>query len=117
VVVGSDRIARNGDVANKIGTYGVAVLARAHGVLFTVAAPFSTVDLRTPDGRAIPIEERSRAEVARLGEAVLVADGIGVRHPAFDVTPAALVDAVFTERGVFRPARGETPERLLGRGA
>jgi methylthioribose-1-phosphate isomerase len=112
VVVGSDRIAKNGDVANKIGTYGVAVLARAHGVSFTVAAPFSTVDLRTPDGAGIPIEQRSRDEVARLGETVLVGDGIGVRHPAFDVTPARLVDAVFTERGTFRPAQGETPESL-----
>jgi len=113
VVVGSDRIAKNGDVANKIGTYGVAVLARAHGVPFTVAAPWSTIDLRTPDGRAIPIEERSREEVVRVGDALLVSDGIGVRHPAFDVTPAGLVDAVFTERGVFRPTQGETPEKLL----
>ncbi|MFT3921706.1 MAG: S-methyl-5-thioribose-1-phosphate isomerase [Myxococcales bacterium] len=115
VVVGSDRIAKNGDVANKIGTYGVAVLARAHGVPFTVAAPWSTVDLRTPDGAAIPIEERSREEVVRVGGALLVSEGIGVRHPAFDVTPAGLVDAVFTERGVFRPKAGETPERLLPR--
>jgi methylthioribose-1-phosphate isomerase len=113
VVVGSDRIARNGDVANKIGTYGVAVLARAHDVPFTVAAPWSTIDLNTPDGAAIPIEERGRDEVARLGETVLIADGIGVRHPAFDVTPARLVDAVFTERGVFSPREGELPERLL----
>lgn len=113
VVVGSDRIARNGDVANKIGTYGIAVLARAHEVPFTVAAPWSTVDLRTPDGQAIPIEERSRDEVARVGGTVLVADGIGVRHPAFDVTPAHLVDAVFTERGVFRPREGEGPEVLV----
>ncbi len=113
VVVGSDRIAKNGDVANKIGTYSVAVLAQAHGVPFTVAAPWSTVDLRTPEGTAIPIEERSREEVVRLGGATLVADGIGARHPAFDVTPARLVDAVFTERGVFRPKRGETPESLL----
>ncbi len=114
VVVGSDRIAKNGDVANKIGTYGVAVLARAHGVPFTVAAPWSTVDLRTPEGAQIPIEERSREEVVRVGNAVLVGEGIGVRHPAFDVTPANLVDAVFTERGVFRPRQGETPEGLLG---
>lgn len=113
VVVGSDRIARNGDVANKIGTYSVAVLAHAHSVPFTVAAPWSTVDLRTPNGSAIPIEERSRDEVARIGNTTLVADGIGARHPAFDVTPARLVDAVFTERGVFRPKLGETPEALL----
>jgi methylthioribose-1-phosphate isomerase len=114
-VVGSDRIARNGDVANKIGTYGAAVLAAAHGVPFCVAAPWSTVDLHTLSGAQIPIEERSREEVARIGETVLVADGIGVRHPAFDVTPARLVDAVFTERGVFRPKFGETPELLIAR--
>jgi methylthioribose-1-phosphate isomerase len=113
VVVGSDRIARNGDVANKIGTYGVAVLARHHGVPFTVAAPWSTVDLRTPSGDMIPIEERSREEVVRIGGATVVPEGVPVRHPAFDVTPAALVDAVYTERGVFRPARGQTPESLV----
>jgi methylthioribose-1-phosphate isomerase len=112
VVVGADRIAKNGDVANKIGTYGVAVLARAHGVPFLVAAPWSTVDLHTPDGAAIPIEQRAREEVARIGEVTLVADHIGVRHPAFDVTPARLIDAVITERGIFRPAQGETPELL-----
>jgi methylthioribose-1-phosphate isomerase len=111
-VVGSDRIARNGDVANKIGTYGVAVLAHAHGVPFTVAAPWSTVDLSCPSGRDIPIEERSRDEVARIGSTLIVADGIPCRHPAFDVTPARLVDEVFTERGAFSPARGETPEKL-----
>jgi methylthioribose-1-phosphate isomerase len=114
-VVGSDRIARNGDVANKLGTYGAAVLAAAHGIPFCVAAPWSTVDLHTPEGAQIPIEERSRDEVVRVGGSVLVADGIGVRHPAFDVTPARLIDAVFTERGVFRPKLGETPELLLAR--
>ena len=80
---------------------------------FTVAAPWSTVDLRTADGASIPIEERSREEVARVGDTVLVADGIPVRHPAFDVTPARLVDYVFTERGVFSPRLGETPDKLL----
>jgi methylthioribose-1-phosphate isomerase len=104
VVVGSDRIAANGDVANKIGTYGLACLARAHQVPFYVAAPWSTVDLSTPDGAAIPIEERSRDEVARVGDRVLVPEGVGVRHPAFDVTPAALVTAIFTERGEVVPA-------------
>jgi methylthioribose-1-phosphate isomerase len=112
-VVGSDRIAANGDVANKIGTYGVAVLAHAHDVPFTVAAPWSTVDLACPSGRAIPIEERSRDEVARVGASVIVADGIGVRHPAFDVTPARLVSEVYTERGAFRPAAGGKPGDLL----
>jgi methylthioribose-1-phosphate isomerase len=113
VVVGADRIARNGDVANKIGTYGAAVLAAAHDVPFCVAAPWSTVDLHTPSGAEIPIEERAREEVARLGSSVIVADGIGVRHPAFDVTPARLVDAVVTERGMFRGKAGETPSKLV----
>ena len=111
-VVGSDRIAANGDVANKIGTYNVAVLAKEHGVPFTVAAPFSTVDLDCPSGAQIPIEERSRDEVARVGDRVLVADGIPCRHPAFDVTPARLVTEVYTERGTFRPAQGERPADL-----
>jgi len=114
VIVGSDRIARNGDVANKIGTYGVAVLARAHGVPFGVAAPFSTVDMATVTGAGIPIEQRSRDEVARIGASMLVADGIPCRHPAFDVTPARLVDALYTERGVVRPAKGETLDLLVG---
>lgn len=113
VVVGSDRVAANGDIANKIGTYGVAVLAREHGVPFSVAAPTSTIDMACPAGSAIPIEERSREEMARLGATVLVADGIPCRHPAFDVTPARLVDAVYTELGRFRPRAGETPS-LLG---
>ncbi len=104
VVVGADRIARSGDVANKIGTYGLACLARAHNVPFYVAAPWSTVDLDTPDGAAIPIEERSRDEVARVGDRVILPEGVGARHPAFDVTPAALVTAIFTERGEVAPA-------------
>jgi methylthioribose-1-phosphate isomerase len=112
VVVGSDRIAANGDVANKIGTYNVAVLADVHGVPFTVAAPWSTVDLRAPDGASIPIEERSRDEVATLGGAMLVGEGIPCRHPAFDITPARLVDAIYTERGVLRPKRGERPDQM-----
>ncbi|MDH5490640.1 MAG: S-methyl-5-thioribose-1-phosphate isomerase [Myxococcales bacterium] len=113
VVVGSDRIARNGDVANKIGTYGLAVLARAHQIPFTVAAPWSTVDLETESGAEIPIEERSREEVARVGERLLVADGIPCPHPAFDITPARLVDAIYTERGRISPSRGEVPGDLL----
>lgn len=114
-VVGSDRIAANGDVANKIGTYTVAVLAKEHGVPFTVAAPWSTVDLACESGRSIVIEERVRDEVARIGDHVLVAEGIGVRHPAFDVTPARLVNEVFTERGAFKPSQGETPGLLVPR--
>ena len=100
VVVGADRIAANGDVANKIGTYPLAVLAREHGLPFYVAAPLSTVDLSTPDGTRIPIEERGRDELARIGGTEVVPAGVAVRHPAFDVTPHALVRAIVTERGV-----------------
>ncbi len=112
VVVGSDRIAANGDVANKIGTYSVAVLAKEHDVPFTVAAPWSTVDMTMADGSGIPIEERPRDEVAKVGDKVLVADGIGCRHPAFDVTPARYVKAIYTERGVIHPSDGQTPADL-----
>jgi methylthioribose-1-phosphate isomerase len=103
VVVGADRIARSGDVANKIGTYGLACLARMHGIPFYVAAPWSTIDLETKDGSAIPIEERSRDEVARIGDRWILPEGVGARHPAFDVTPAELVTAIFTERGEIAP--------------
>jgi methylthioribose-1-phosphate isomerase len=102
VVVGADRIAANGDAANKIGTYTVAVLAHAHGVPFYVAAPVSTIDPKTPDGEAIPIEERSAAEVTEIAGTRIAPEGIGVRHPAFDVTPARLISAIITDRGVFR---------------
>jgi methylthioribose-1-phosphate isomerase len=102
VIVGADRVAANGDVANKIGTYGLALLAKAHGIPFYVAAPCSTIDLATPDGAAIPIEERGRDEVARVAGRAVVPEGVPVRHPAFDVTPAALVTALVTERGVLR---------------
>ena len=103
VIVGADRIARNGDVANKIGTYALACLAKAHGIPFYVAAPWSTVDLYTVEGSAIPIEERSRDEVARIGGRLYLPDGVHARHPAFDVTPAELVTAIFTERGEILP--------------
>jgi len=102
VLVGADRIARNGDVANKIGTYQVAVLARAHRVPFYVAAPTSTVDLSLPDGAAIPIEQRRPEEVAEIGGRRIVPEGVPVLHPAFDITPHDLVDAIITERGVAR---------------
>ncbi len=102
VVVGADRIAANGDTANKIGTYGLAVLARAHGLPFYVAAPFSTIDPSIPDGRAIPIEERDAREVQELAGRRIVPAASPARNPAFDVTPAALVTAIVTERGVFR---------------
>src|SRR5205085_12660263 len=103
VIVGADRIAANGDTANKIGTYTVAVLAHAHGVPFYIAAPFSTVDLRCPDGSAIPIEERSAAEVTQMFGMSIAPAGIAVRHPAFDVTTARLITAIITDRGVVRP--------------
>ena len=99
VVVGADRITRNGDVANKIGTYGVAVLARHHGIPFYVAAPSSTVDLSLKEGSQIPIEQRGADEV--LPRPI---PGVQVWNPAFDVTPAELVTAIITERGVFAPA-------------
>ncbi len=108
VVVGADRIAANGDVANKIGTYPLAVLAREHGLPFYVAAPCSTVDLGTADGESIPIEERSREEVADFGERTVVPEGVPVRNPAFDVTPARFVSAIVTERGVARNPYLET---------
>jgi methylthioribose-1-phosphate isomerase len=104
VIVGADRIAANGDVANKIGTYGLALAARAHGVPFYVAAPSSTVDIATPDGAAIPIEERAAEEVAALGGRRTAPAGVQVWNPAFDVTPAGLVTAIITDRGVFAPA-------------
>ena len=103
VVVGADRIAANGDAANKIGTYTVAVLANAHSVPFYVAAPISTVDIATPNGAAIPIEERSAREVTEIGGVPIAPEGIAVRHPAFDVTPARLITAIITDRGVLRP--------------
>jgi len=103
VFVGADRIAANGDVANKIGTYGLALAARAHGVPFYVAAPSSTVDPATPDGAAIPIEERAPDEVLSLKGQRLGPAGVGVWNPAFDVTPAALITAIVTDRGVFPP--------------
>ncbi len=113
VVVGADRIAANGDVANKIGTYTVAVLAREHGIPFYVAAPRSTIDLDTPDGAAIPIEERGRREVTHVGTTQVAPDGAGVRNPAFDVTPAALVSGIVTERGIARAPFGESLRALF----
>jgi len=103
VVVGSDRIARNGDVANKIGTYAVACLARVHERPFYVAAPWSTVDVDCPSGDQIPIEERSSTEVTHFGGRRIAPEGVGARNPSFDVTPARLVSAIFTERGVIEP--------------
>ncbi|MCC7416866.1 MAG: S-methyl-5-thioribose-1-phosphate isomerase [Acidobacteria bacterium] len=113
VVVGADRIAANGDTANKIGTYTVAVLAREHRIPFYVAAPLSTIDLRTPDGQHIPIEERSAKEVTHLGGRQLTPAGAGIRNPAFDVTPHRLIAGIITERGIFRPPYAETLEAAM----
>src|ERR671919_2600417 len=112
VVVGADRIAANGDVANKIGTYGVAVLAKEHGIPFYVAAPVSTIDLATPDGSRIPIEERTDREVTHVGSARLTPEGAHVRNPAFDVTPHRYVTAIITERGIARAPFTESLPRL-----
>ena len=103
IVTGADRIAANGDTANKIGTYSLAVLAQHHRVPFYVAAPFSTIDAALPSGEHIPIEERDAAEVRKVGAQQLAPAESPVFNPAFDVTPAALIDAIITERGVFRP--------------
>jgi methylthioribose-1-phosphate isomerase len=107
VIVGADRIAANGDAANKIGTYTVAVLAHAHGVPFYVAAPVSTIDVHCPTGAEIPIEERSAQEVVEIHGERVAPEGIQVRHPAFDVTPARLITAIITEKGVLRAPYGD----------
>ncbi len=113
VIVGADRIAANGDAANKIGTYTVAVLANAHGVPFYVAAPVSTIDPDCPTGAEIPIEERSAQEVTEIHGTRVAPEGIAVRHPAFDVTPARLITAIITERGVLRAPYGEAIASLF----
>jgi methylthioribose-1-phosphate isomerase len=114
VIVGADRIARNGDVANKIGTYSLAVLARENGLPFFVAAPVSTVDLATVSGDAIPIEERPAEEVLRLGEGHLAPHGVAARNPAFDVTPHRYLTAIVCERGIARPPFEESLRDLVG---
>src|SRR5580700_10850145 len=112
IVVGADRIAANGDVANKIGTYTVAVLAKEHGIPFYVAAPISTVDLATPDGSGIPIEQRNAREVTHFAGRQMVPDGVSVENPAFDVTPAKYVAAIITERGIARAPYAESLKEL-----
>ena len=108
VVVGADRIAANGDTANKIGTYPVAVLAKEHGIPFYVAAPWSTIDLSTSDGDAIPIEERNAREVTHVGSNQLAPEGAHIRNPSFDVTPAKYITAIITEKGVYRAPYDES---------
>jgi len=112
VIVGADRIAANGDVANKIGTYGVAVLAQAHNIPFYVAAPMSTVDLQLASGAEIPIEERDPEEVTHCGGQRVVPEGVDVWNPAFDITPAHLITAIITDRGVVYPPYAENLARL-----
>lgn len=114
VFVGADRIAANGDAANKIGTYGVALLAAAHGIPFYVAAPSSTFDLAIAGGDDIPIEQRSAAEITRGFGRQTAPDGVQVYNPAFDVTPARLIKAIVCERGVIEPVSPETIAKLLG---
>jgi methylthioribose-1-phosphate isomerase len=114
IVVGADRIAANGDVANKIGTYTVAVLAKEHGIPFYVAAPISTVDLETPDGSKIPIEQRNPREVTHIAGKQMVPDGVSIENPAFDVTPAKYVTAIVTERGIARAPYEESLKKLSG---
>ena len=113
IVVGADRIAANGDVANKIGTYTVAMMAKAHGVPFYVAAPLSTIDLATADGSRIPIEQRNAREITHLGNIQLTPDGASVWNPAFDVTPHELVTGIITERGIARAPYGASLAALF----
>ena len=112
IVVGADRIAANGDVANKIGTYTVAILAKEHGIPFYVAAPISTVDLATPDGSKIPIEQRNAREVTHIGGRQMTPDGVEIENPAFDVTPAKYIAAIITERGIARAPYKESLSEL-----
>jgi methylthioribose-1-phosphate isomerase len=113
VVVGADRIAANGDTANKVGTYTVAVLAKEHGIPFYVAAPISTVDLATPDGSGIPIEERPSREVTHVKSVRLTPEGARIRNPAFDVTPHRLIAGIITERGIVRAPYSESLQRAV----
>jgi methylthioribose-1-phosphate isomerase len=113
VIVGADRIAANGDVANKIGTYSVAVLAKEHGIPFYVAAPISTVDLNTLDGSKIPIEQRASTEVTHLAGKQIAPDSVQVENPAFDVTPNKYVTAIVTEHGVAKAPYEESLARLV----
>jgi methylthioribose-1-phosphate isomerase len=115
VIVGADRIALNGDVANKIGTYPLAVLARRHRIPFYVAAPLSTIDAKTANGKAIPIEQRSAQEVISHAGVRWAPEGVSAANPAFDITPASLVSALFTEKGVVKKPSAPKIRRLLKR--
>src|SRR6202162_3107017 len=117
IVVGADRVAANGDVANKIGTYTIAILAKEHGIPFYVAAPISTVDMECPDGSKIPIEQRNAREVSHIAGKQMVPDGVSIENPAFDVTPAKYVGAIITERGIARAPYDESLRKLAGKEA
>jgi methylthioribose-1-phosphate isomerase len=112
IVVGADRIAANGDVANKIGTYTVAVLAKENGIPFYVAAPIATVDLACPDGDHIPIEQRNAREISHIAGKQMTPDGVSIENPAFDVTPAKYVTAIITERGIAREPYPQSLQKL-----
>ena len=112
-MTGADRIAANGDAANRIGTYSVALLARAHNIPFYIAAPSSTFDFAIAEGTAIPIEERSAEEVTHGFGRITAPEGIDVYNPAFDVTPAELITAIVTERGVIRPVARDNIQAVL----
>lgn len=114
VIAGADRVAANGDAANKIGTYGLAILAKAHGIPLYIVAPSTTVDLSIAHGGLIPIEERSSEEVTMLAGRRIAPEGARARHPAFDVTPARLIEAIVTEKGVIRPVNRRSLRRVLG---
>jgi methylthioribose-1-phosphate isomerase len=114
VVVGADRIAANGDTANKIGTYMVAVLAKKHEIPFYVAAPISTLDLTLKSGDEIPIEERDAREITHIKEHQLGPEGVGVHNPAFDVTPHELISAIITDKGIARAPYEESLQQLVG---
>nr|VFJ63038.1 MAG: methylthioribose-1-phosphate isomerase [Candidatus Kentron sp. FW] len=115
VIVGADRVAANGDVANKIGTYSLAINARYHGVKFMVAAPTSTIDMNTPDGKAIPIEVRSEREVLSLGPHPIAPEGVPAWNPVFDITPANLIDAIVTEMGVIEAPNSEKVAAIMAK--
>lgn len=115
VIVGADRIAANGDAANKVGTYPLAILAARHGVPFYIAAPTSTIDRATPSGADIPLEERDPSEVTHVRGMRIAAEGVKVFAPAFDITPAALITAIITEQGILRPSYDTSIGRLIGR--
>jgi methylthioribose-1-phosphate isomerase len=114
IIVGTDRVAANGDVANKIGTLGVAILAAYYQIPFYVACPFSTIDLKTPTGDQIPIEERDPSEVIRIGEKSIAPKNIAVGNPAFDVTPHKLVKGFITEKGIISPPYDESLKHYFG---